>query len=818
MKRSLLSTPLVIFLLLIAVIPALAAYLGPDRTRTETRTTCQVTLYVCAQVNGNWKYKIEQTSSCGENKWWLAYPSNAQTCNAANSGYEYYEKGDVETTVSVTYPPATVSETLMGCTLKNGWCGVTQPSLVIDGVEPVSGYSISAIEGQRNGTNFHQNGSSTAFTLNEGQNDFSFWAVSTWGDTSLMKTRSAKVDLTPPNASLTISGTMGLNGWYVSAAQVSGSASDSLSGLDSVAVAPGGTDNWQSSLNLSDGVNVVRLSAFDVAGNRFLDNFTVRVDSVPPVLSTLLSGAVGQNGWYVSPITLSANTSDATSGVASAKVSVDGGPWANVPFALEGDGQHTAVYRVLDAAGNQTEASLTVRLDTAAPQASLTFDGTLGLNNWYVSPVKIDAGASDALSGLDSLLLTANDAPVANSVTVGDGTYHLKLTARDKAGNMNVKIADLQVDAAPPALTSMVDGAAGQNGWYVAPVALSASASDALSGLALTQVSLDNGATWNVLPYALSGDGEYAALYRASDLAGNTSTDSKTVRVDQTPPDISFPMDGSIVSGAVSLLGLASDALSGLDSVRVSFDGGSTWADAQLDHSWWRYEWDASALQNGAYSVLASARDRAGNVTTRQYSLTVSNEAPSLSVEGWIAPGQGSVRVEPRGFAVASVRVVVRDPAREAEQEIYNGTASGPLTWGGAEPGEYPLVATACDVYGRCAEARGVVIVPTPDATAVPSPAVSASMLDPVSTPAAPPPSVPAPIREPASDPTPVFAASPESTATVAAVKLGFLDFLPIIFFALLCIIAAAALLLDPRPRALRRLSAAARSGMEKKQ
>jgi hypothetical protein len=63
---------------------------------------------------------------------------------------------------------------------------------------------------------------------------------------------------------------------------------------------------------------VVNGSAKDTAGNTGTDSVTVRLDKTKPTIGgVVVSGAMGSNGWYVSPVKVHFTCSDALSGLAS---------------------------------------------------------------------------------------------------------------------------------------------------------------------------------------------------------------------------------------------------------------------------------------------------------------------------------------------------------------------------------------------------------------------------------------------------------------------------------------------------------------------
>ncbi len=93
-KRKSILYFFVILIALVGVTPALADYLGPDRTVTEWTSACKVVLYECSYVaaKGDWRYhRVDDWSCSNEGKPWKAYPSNpsSQGCFAATEGDTY---------------------------------------------------------------------------------------------------------------------------------------------------------------------------------------------------------------------------------------------------------------------------------------------------------------------------------------------------------------------------------------------------------------------------------------------------------------------------------------------------------------------------------------------------------------------------------------------------------------------------------------------------------------------------------------------------------------------------------------------------------
>jgi hypothetical protein len=457
---------IVLFVALSIVTPVLADYLGPNRSVTQTVGVCKIVLNECQYVEAkeDWRNKnVEDWLCSNESKPWQAYSSNSRTCNAGNNGYQYWSREESSQETIVTYPPATIAGSLQNCSIQNGWC-VSTPELFLSSNEPVSGYSILAIEGTLNGQTFACSAANCNIPLNEGDNNFTYWAISSWGDSSTMGAFTARVDTVPPNLSLDISGSSGANGWYVSPVTLMPIGSDSVSGLAGALLSVD-SGVWQSSVTLNEGVYDIAVTASDNAGNVSNASTTIAIDITTPSINVSVSGTAGKNSWYKSSVQVSAVAGDATSGVGTFEVSADGGSYQSYTSSIAfSDGHHTIQFKAIDNAGNVTETPLQeFYVDTIAPSIELPTSWELGKKAHY--------GVQDHGSGLADLRLVIEDEderyakvalnmPVSGATYSKDinwngefkdktvappGTYLVWLKASDLAGNERVKLGKVIV-------------------------------------------------------------------------------------------------------------------------------------------------------------------------------------------------------------------------------------------------------------------------------------------------------------------------------------------------------------------------------------
>ena len=213
----------------------------------------------------------------------------------------------------------------------------------------------------------------------------------------------------------------------------------------------------------------------------------------------------------------------------------------------------------------------------------------------------------------------------------------------------SVTTADLGAETTAPMTSAALSPAApdGANGWYTTDVTLTLNSSDDCSGVAATEYSLDDGASW--LPYAgaltIGQEGETTVQFRSIDRAGNTeAAQSLTVRLDKTAPALQLSADPAVIwppngrAVSVTIAGQGADAASGLASVtyavtdeygdplavpaRSLMGASASWSDAL----------SVSASRRGddrdgrLYRVTATLTDQAGHTTTATAEVVVAHD------------------------------------------------------------------------------------------------------------------------------------------------------------------------------------------------
>jgi hypothetical protein len=419
----------------------------PEEERTlETRQEYFPTLHLFASSADACPFKCVRCTVWDPNAW----PNNC---------VEYYCDTDCENDPGNgggTQPPSINHNLDCQQPGLNGWC---IGALVINMTASDPQGQQVIISGNINGANFTCTANPCSINLPEGAGLVSYRADSFTG---LSASGSAffYLDATTPQINGNISASPGINGWYNSQAFVTASASDALSGFASLEVNIDNT-GWASYSDtiFTDGTHTIQFRASDNAGNvAETDIQVINVDTTAPTLNLAATGTTGQDGWYISAVTLTPTASDDLSGLASLEVTIDGITWNSVhaPITLS-DGTYTMQFRATDQAGNVSLTPLRkVNIDATTPSLNLNIIGTKGQNSWYVTHVSVTPNASDAGAGINKIEAAVNQGTwtiIASPLSFTDGIHSYQIRVTDNAGNVTeTPVLSLMVDTIAPAI------------------------------------------------------------------------------------------------------------------------------------------------------------------------------------------------------------------------------------------------------------------------------------------------------------------------------------------------------------------------------
>ncbi len=221
-------------------------------------------------------------------------------------------------------------------------------------------------------------------------------------------------DPTPPTISPSVTGTLGLNGWYRSDVGLSWTVADDQSPNSLVR-----TGCVSQSITADQGPTGYSCSASSVGGTTGPLTETIKRDATLPTISAALAPAASGGGWNNTNVSVVYTCADSLSGIASCE--------PNQTLSDEGP---LATYsgNAVDNAGNRANVGGTVKIDKTAPSVAVT--GVTNGGSYVTGSVPV-AGCSttDSLSGVaTSASATTTGGPIGSVTVTCSG-------ARDVAGN-----------------------------------------------------------------------------------------------------------------------------------------------------------------------------------------------------------------------------------------------------------------------------------------------------------------------------------------------------------------------------------------------
>jgi len=520
----------------------------------------------------------------------------------------------------------------------------------------VAGRDIERIEGIQPGS--------------EGSFDLYLWLRDAAGNSTIANrgviTDAVQWDKTEPTIWIDLFGTLGKNGWYTDSVRGVLNAFDEESGLAATyyKVNDGAWTEPESNnfYITTDGEYTVSARAVDVAGHvRYADPKNVKVDMTPPDTSLHIEGTPDAQGWYETPVTLTLQAEDATSGPAATYWRLNDDPWQEgSQIVVAEDGKHTFAYYSTDNAGNHEEAQTAdIWIDRLPPTTSYAVISSDGpVNGWYNQPVTITLVAVDDGIGVDQTFYRINGGEwqTGSSFRLTEsGDYDIDFYSVDRLGREET-IASIpggvHIDTLPPQAPFPLDVTprhwTNTNEFSL----LMALPPNDLSGIAGAYVKIGQpplsptdgdwreGANSLIEGLHVPGEGEFAAYVWLQDNAGNVDhgnyavwTDNLSLKYDATPPVTQFAVTGDAgkngwYTSPVTITFTPEDALSSADMTLVSLDG-SEFITTTTFH----------LEEQGKHVLRYFSRDTAGNQESpRMATLRLDFDAPGKPQQVAVQP------------------------------------------------------------------------------------------------------------------------------------------------------------------------------------
>ncbi len=270
--------------------------------------------------------------------------------------------------------------------------------------------------------------------------------------------------------------------------------------------------------------------------------------------------------------------------------------------------------------------------------------------SWTNGSAVIKAEATDTGSGMSSVKIYGSNKELATGVSSAsytqstEGIIYYYAVATDKAGNKaTTSIKAAYVDKTPPVITAGVSS----SGWTNKDIRLTATATDALSGVQKVEIftasgkSVASGKTGAAYTITEPTNEEY--IIRATDAAGNTAEKKQSVQLDKENSDVIID-DGTDtptefkpgaateshvigwVNKDVPIKVTATDVLSGIKTIELKDHYGTV---IKSDPSELQYTFTNEGISH--YTITVT--DNAGNIKTINLTVKIDKTPPLITGE-----------------------------------------------------------------------------------------------------------------------------------------------------------------------------------------
>ncbi len=397
----------------------------------------------------------------------------------------------------------------------------------------------------------------------------------------------------------------------------------------------GALSSFAGTMIAMDAVAIGNGSLFN--GRAFARNGALTMDadefySAPPVVTinggataytTTMNPTISGTADVVAPALVTVTINGQTLTVAPSA-----GVWSVTPTTVPNN-TYTVTAAVSDGAGNLGNASQELTVDTVLPVVTITGGATVETNDSTPTisgvsdvtagtPVQVVVGAQNLTA-----LVHAGGAWNITPSPLLDGTRTVDISVRDAAGNEGVDTQQLTVDTTAPVAT--ITGG---------PTALSKDSTPLLAGTAAIAagmtVTIDLAdetlvavvgadGSWQATASALA-DGAHRIVMTTADAAGNSTRVTQWLTIDTVAPAVTITGGAAATTAALTpTITGTSNAAAG-STLTVTIAGQTMTTLVQGTGSW---NATPTLVGLGAWPVVASAPDPAGNVGMARQTLTI---------------------------------------------------------------------------------------------------------------------------------------------------------------------------------------------------
>ncbi len=405
---------------------------------------------------------------------------------------------------------------------------------------------------------------------------------------------------------------------------ISGSATDTLSGLKNVTV--NGTavtvqsGSFSQGLTLTNGANTIVIAARDNADNVTTVNQEITLDQTAPVLTVSAPAEMGDIDLSTGAAMIDVKGTVNESATVTIRVNSDTPVFVSVldnafafPITLE-TGTNVIEVTAVDCAGNTSTLQRTVVYDKDKPTLSVTAPAADMATNQSGLTIRGSVSDQTAITltikvNSDSYPVTINNGIFEKTVTFSEEkTYQIEVTAIDASGNTSTITRNVVYDKTQPVFTvNLVTSPTNQNsqtlyGTREAKAIITATCNTAAT---VGAVSYPTETSWSIALTNLV-DGANTITLTAIDAAGNKTVTTTSIFLDRT-------IESAVISGTPNSPTKTTSATlniggSGITAYKYKLDTSAYSAETPV-----ATPITLNSLTEGTHTLFVIGKDTAGN-------------------------------------------------------------------------------------------------------------------------------------------------------------------------------------------------------------
>ncbi|MCL4417817.1 MAG: PQQ-binding-like beta-propeller repeat protein, partial [Actinobacteria bacterium] len=380
-----------------------------------------------------------------------------------------------------------------------------------------------------------------------------------------------------------------------------------------------GDGSFSTTLSLSEGTNVITITASDSLSNTATATKNVILDTTVPSLS--VTNPTQDILTNQSNLTISGTAEvSSTVKINSNIINLDG--QGNFSSAVQlTEGENIFAITSQDSAGNISTITRKVTLDTVAPILNITSpaDGLITNSSSVTVTGNSETGASVKVNNNVVTLDAQNNFSL--SINLQSGSNIITVTASDTVQNTTTKQITVVYDSLGPdlILSSPADNLLTNNKNLTVSGKVEAGSTLKVNG---NDLSYDN--SGNFTTTITLTEGTNTLTVTAKDTANNSTTLTRTVVLDTTPPDLKIiapALSSEITNNAGYILNGQSEVgakvLVNNEQIKLGDSGTFVYT---------------LALKEGSNTISISSTDVAGNTTSKEITIFLDTQPPTGSI------------------------------------------------------------------------------------------------------------------------------------------------------------------------------------------